>query len=432
MRSLLPGLPATWRQRFHTLLAAALPPTFGDALRFYFRQQYDTFIGEPESPFDFHDGHSLGIFDRFEPLLYSLVYEEIEYRINTVCKGDWSDEGILQQTREWLEDSVGAFVINIVKGGLGADVDKAAAEALLRSAFLRFDYHIHQTLLDLRIEELFEIIVEFPDSTPALKDIHACLAKVEGRTQLARHLVKANQRRLLHPGADTKDILDHYVSTIRALRIIDPPGVLLSIVAEPVRAYLRSREDTIRCIMNALMDESGGLEGELDRAASSAEMDASKEDEEDYRDPSLTWEPDPVDAPPGVSSLYPFFEMDYVEFSTDFRKSKGSDVVQMLISIYDTKDVFIREFQLLLAHRLMSIRDFNVTKEVRRIFSALWPVLHSSYSIAMSRFSRGGLARRVYKLARSCSKIWPTRSVSIRLFEAVGAARATRCAISDP
>ena len=49
-----------------------------------------------------------------------------------------------------------------------------------------------------------------------------------------------NRRRLLHPGADTKLILTQYVSIIRCLRIIDPQGVLLFKVADPIRRYLRS------------------------------------------------------------------------------------------------------------------------------------------------------------------------------------------------
>lgn len=48
-----------------------------------------------------------------------------------------------------------------------------------------------------------------------------------------------NNKRLLHPGADTKVILTQYVSTIKCLRIVDPPGVLLFKVADPIRRYLR-------------------------------------------------------------------------------------------------------------------------------------------------------------------------------------------------
>lgn len=48
-----------------------------------------------------------------------------------------------------------------------------------------------------------------------------------------------NRKRLLHPGADTKDIIAQYVSIIRCLRLVDPPGVLLFKVADPIRRYLR-------------------------------------------------------------------------------------------------------------------------------------------------------------------------------------------------
>ena len=56
---------------------------------------------------------------------------------------------------------------------------------------------------------------------------------------LLNALKPSNTRRLLHPGADTKDILAQYVSIMRCLRFIDPPGVLLHKVADPIRKYLR-------------------------------------------------------------------------------------------------------------------------------------------------------------------------------------------------
>ena len=40
-------------------------------------------------------------------------------------------------------------------------------------------------------------------------------------------------------GVNTRDILTFYVSAIRALRVLDPAGVLLDLVCQPVRAYLR-------------------------------------------------------------------------------------------------------------------------------------------------------------------------------------------------
>lgn len=38
-----------------------------------------------------------------------------------------------------------------------------------------------------------------------------------------------------------------YISVIRCLRVVDPPGVLLSRVADPIRQYLRCV--TVSCLL---------------------------------------------------------------------------------------------------------------------------------------------------------------------------------------
>ena len=40
-------------------------------------------------------------------------------------------------------------------------------------------------------------------------------------------------------GVNTTDILTAYISAIRALRVLDTAGVILELVCEPVRRYLR-------------------------------------------------------------------------------------------------------------------------------------------------------------------------------------------------
>jgi anaphase-promoting complex subunit 2 len=66
---------------------------------------------------------------------------------------------------------------------------------------------------------------------------------------------------LLTAGASTNDILHQYVSTIKALRTIDPAGVFLEAVGEPIRDYLRGRKDTIKCIVTMLTGGTGGTGG---------------------------------------------------------------------------------------------------------------------------------------------------------------------------
>ena len=48
----------------------------------------------------------------------------------------------------------------------------------------------------------------------------------------------------------------------------------------------------------------------------------------------------------------------------DFRTNKPSDIISTLVSIYDSQDLFIKELQVLLAQRLLAIKDGNFDKEV--------------------------------------------------------------------
>jgi hypothetical protein len=56
-------------------------------------------------------------------------------------------------------------------------------------------------------------------------------------------------------GAATTDIIQQYVSTIKALAHVDPGGTILGAVGDPIRAYLRERKDTIRCIVTMLTND---------------------------------------------------------------------------------------------------------------------------------------------------------------------------------
>lgn len=43
---------------------------------------------------------------------------------------------------------------------------------------------------------------------------------------------------------------------MQGLRLLDPSGVVLEQVCSPVRKYLQTREDTVRCIVASLTDDS--------------------------------------------------------------------------------------------------------------------------------------------------------------------------------
>lgn len=110
-----------------------------------------------------------------------------------------------------------------------------------------------------------------------------------------KKLKTLNETRLLHAGASTQLILTQYISTIKCLLIIDPTGVLLASVAEPIRKYLRERPDTIRSIVASFVDEESELVEEGD-AQDNAPIVLENDDAPDWEDPN--WEPEPIDAGP--------------------------------------------------------------------------------------------------------------------------------------
>ena len=58
---------------------------------------------------------------------------------------------------------------------------------------------------------------------------------------------------------------------------------------------------------------------------------------------------------------------------TEFRTNKPSDVISTLVSIYDSKDLFVKELQVLLAQRLLAIKDGNFERVEKEVSSLLRP-----------------------------------------------------------
>ncbi|KAJ7075818.1 hypothetical protein B0H15DRAFT_1007314 [Mycena belliarum] len=337
-----PTIRAAYTLTFQTQLFSILPPGF---VRGFKALCVSTLVPVVQiSPFIWDAFETLGLTDRYEGLIASVGYERIEAYVHETCTAKW-DEPCLERLRHWMSTQIVPWMLPMyAKGALNTE----EARGMLQNVGSRFDFHMNKTLCDLRTSEIFDIIIDFPDSMGALYDLKECLQRVDQRSSLVQALRKANRKRLLHPGADTKLILSQYVATIKCLRIIDPPGVLLFKVADPIRRYLRERPDTIRSIVANLVgdDDSGdSLVDENEPIQPLQQLET-----EDYNDPN--WDPEPIDAGP------------------DFRTNKPSDVISTLVSIYDSKDLFVKELQVLLAQRLLAITDDNsekVEKERRNI-----------------------------------------------------------------
>uniref|UniRef100_A0A8D1CD80 Anaphase-promoting complex subunit 2 n=1 Tax=Sus scrofa TaxID=9823 RepID=A0A8D1CD80_PIG len=193
---------------------------------------------------------------------------------------------------------------------------------------------------------------DFPDSRPAIEDLKYCLERTDQRQQLLVSLKAALETRLLHPGVSTCDIITLYISAIKALRALDPSMVVLDVACEPIRRYLRTREDTVRQIVAGLTGDSDGtgdLAVELSKT-DPASLETGQDSEDDSGEPE-DWVPDPVDADPGKSSS----------------RRRSSDIISLLVSIYGSKDLFINEYRSLLADRLLHQFSFSPEREIRNV-----------------------------------------------------------------
>ncbi|KAF5336227.1 hypothetical protein D9758_014343 [Tetrapyrgos nigripes] len=330
---------------FQTQLYSSLGPTFVKGFKDLIASTFPS--SDPDIPSQTLDAstwvifETLGFLDRYENIIASAGYEHIEAHVLEACAGQW-ETPMMDTLRTWMSEKVVPWLL-LMYGRDANTTDEA--RALLSTIGSRFDFHVAKTLCDLRTREIFDIIVDYPDSAGALQDLKECLQRVDQRGALVKSLRKANRKRLLHPGAETRLILTQYVATIKCLRIVDPPGVLLFKVADPIR---RERPDTIRCIVSNLVGDDDSGDSLVDESEPIVPLQQA--DTEDYTDPN--WEPEPVDAGP------------------DFRTNKPSDVISTLVSIYDSRDLFVKELQVLLAQRLLAITDDStekVEKERRNI-----------------------------------------------------------------
>ncbi|XP_055456150.1 anaphase-promoting complex subunit 2 isoform X1 [Psammomys obesus] len=295
--------------------------------------------------------HKLSLLERVSAeAVTNTLHQVTRERMEDRCRGEY-ERSFLREFHKWIERVVGWLGKVFLQDNPTRPTSPEAGNTLRRwrCHVQRFFYRIYASL---RIEELFSIIRDFPDSRPAIEDLKYCLERTDQRQQLLVSLKVALETRLLHPGVNTCDIITLYISAIKALRVLDPSMVILEVACEPIRRYLRTREDTVRQIVAGLTGDSDGtgdLAVELSKT-DPASLETGQDSEDDSGEPE-DWVPDPVDADPGKSSS----------------KRRSSDIISLLVSIYGTKDLFINEYRSLLADRLLHQFSFSPEREIRNV-----------------------------------------------------------------
>ncbi|KAK9838770.1 hypothetical protein WJX74_003024 [Apatococcus lobatus] len=293
----------------------------------------------------------LGLKAMSEQVAASVVNGNIEQHLQAAAHGVFS-RPVLHQALAYAKQVPLQFLQVVLP-------PQASDDQSLQQWQSKLEYCVYEMLGSMRIREMFDIVVDYPDTRPALEDLKTCLIHTNLHSYFISSFRSETEARLLHPGAATKDIIEQYVATIRSLREVDPPGVLLAAVGRPIKTYLQGRRDTIRCIVTALTDDTKdsettlGNESLFDELGRGAIEEAGENQEDADTDEALLsvaerWEPDPVDAD---SSM----------------ETSPQDVISMLVGIYGSKELFINEYRVMLADKLLAKMDYDCDREIRTL-----------------------------------------------------------------
>ncbi|XP_017045172.1 anaphase-promoting complex subunit 2 [Drosophila ficusphila] len=285
--------------------------------------------------------------------LTALIKLKIKEHINDTCMGIF-DRSHLKQLETWLSDVIMSWLTNIFTEWKSKDsINGQEVPDSVKSFKVKLTYFMYETFAQSVIGQFFSIIIDYPDSIPAIDDLKICMEKIDMRAYLTESLRNSLEARILHPGVNTMDILTGYVAAIKAIRHLDNTGVILEMVTAPIKDYLRKRNDTVRRVVTGLTEE-----GPTDLSEELAKGESIKEGKDSGTDEFSNWEnwvPDPF----GIDATI----MQY----NSSRKMRSADIISMVVDIYGSKELFMTEYRNLMADRLLAQLDFNSEKEIRNL-----------------------------------------------------------------
>ncbi|KAL7747960.1 hypothetical protein RI367_006708 [Sorochytrium milnesiophthora] len=214
--------------------------------------------------------------------------------------------------------------------------------------------------LEHRLAHLWDIIVGYEATMPTVLDIKMCLQKIGGQQRLVEAMRKTYDSFVTDL---TDDILIAYIDTIRLMRVIDPTGTLLDASTGKLRKYIRARPDAVKTILAQLVDPETVLKDELEIQEEMRLMEIENECFIHTSGRALitvdkAWVPDPLPLELGTHKY---------DMGGGYHAQKShrfADIMSILVSIYNSKDIFMKEYQGMLAQKLLGISDFAAEEEI--------------------------------------------------------------------
>ena len=241
-----------------------------------------------------------------------------------------------------------------------------------------------------RSKSLFEIIADYPDSLNSIHELKYILHKTNNISYIGKNFRIILQKRLLHIGASTTQILEYYILLIKILRFIDnhqSSDILLYYITKPIRKYLLTRHDTIKCIITSIINSSNSNSNSNSNSYKGDEMNSIEsnlylelkhggsleyspdEDDEDNDGYCENWEPRKRNKDLIIhnNNNDKSSSINNNNSSNNNSSSSNMDTLALLVSIYDSTDLFIIEYRALLADKLLNSAGFITDHEVTNL-----------------------------------------------------------------
>lgn len=189
-----------------------------------------------------------------------------------------------------------------------------------------------QCLCKLRINELFKIINS--ENELGLCDLKECMKTPELRTLAIDTFLTECDRNVLSGAADTVEIIQFYLKTVKSFSLLDPQGILLERAAQHIRPKLKERNDTPNEIAAGLF----GVQSQLNYLYDLLLQKTPKRRADAIRKGFQAWVPDPLDTP------------------VDFVRKQNQDTIYTLLDLFDNKDVFVKQFAILFKNEFLPLQ----------------------------------------------------------------------------
>lgn len=255
---------------------------------------------------------------------------------------------------------------------------------LTRNNFLSLSYNIY---FNYRNIYLFDMILNIPYSIISIKELKDVLILLKNLNKklyynnivlLIKNLKTIIKKRLLNIGVNTNNIINYYINLIKVIRyLLDTSSIsnssslstsslnsysnstnnsndhLLYYVSLPIRSYLKNRKDSIKIIINSLINSVDPTNS--DDNSSKEIREALKinnkllhynNEENDIKNAS-TWKPNDLNLEK-ISNI-----------SSTISSNNGKDLLEILVSIYGSADLFINEYKNILGKNLFQYSNNN-------------------------------------------------------------------------